>query len=156
MFSLLSRNINRAFSTTASRSSDVSKLILVGRLGKDPEVRTTKSDKEYVSYTVATTNYPPPPQGPDGTRPESKTTWHNIISFSAASNNFLRNLQKGSHVYVEANFELREPDPKADPYTPQGQRQIFLRHENIRLLRGPPHRNEESAESVEESTGESF
>ena len=39
----------QAFSTTPSRSSDVSKLILVGRLGRDPEVRTTKSDKEYVS-----------------------------------------------------------------------------------------------------------
>ena len=29
---------------------------------------------------------------------------------------------------MEANYELREPDPAADPNTPQGQRQIFLRH----------------------------
>ena len=35
-----------------TRSSDVSKLILVGRLGKDPEVKTTKSDKEYVQYVI--------------------------------------------------------------------------------------------------------
>jgi hypothetical protein len=89
MFSLLSRRVSipihlraQPFSTTPFRSSDVSKLILVGRLGKDPELRITKSDKEYVSYvafptvttfspiscsyTVATTNYPPPPPGPDG------------------------------------------------------------------------------------------
>jgi single-stranded DNA-binding protein len=61
-------------------------------------------------------------------RPESRTTWHHIFSFHPGANNYLRNLQKGSHVYVEANFELREPDHSADPSTPQGQRQIFLRH----------------------------
>ena len=65
---------------------------------------------------------------------------------------------------MEANFELREPDPSADPNTPQGQRQIFLRHgmcrvvhitckclisslENIRLLRGP-----QSSETPEENS----
>jgi hypothetical protein len=41
---------SQAFSTTPARSSDVSKLILIGRLGREPEVRTTKSgDKEYVT-----------------------------------------------------------------------------------------------------------
>jgi len=41
---------SQAFSTTPARESDVSKLILIGRLGREPEVRTTKSgDKEYVS-----------------------------------------------------------------------------------------------------------
>ncbi|KAH9007161.1 hypothetical protein EDB86DRAFT_3097654 [Lactarius hatsudake] len=157
MFSLLSRNINtvsipinlRALSTTASRSSDLSKLVLIGRLGRDPEVRITRGDKEYVSYTVATTNYPPPPPSPDGTRPESRTTWHHVLSFNSFANNYLRNLQKGSHVYVEANYELREPDPMADPSTPQGQRQIFLRHETIRVLRGPNHATEENTRTEE-------
>jgi hypothetical protein len=37
-------------------------------------------------------------------------------------------LAKGSHVYVEANYELREPETGADPESPQGQRQIFLKH----------------------------
>jgi len=139
MFSLFRQpraRVLRAFSTTPSRSTDVSKLILVGRLGKDPEVRMTKGEKEYVSYTVATSNFPP--SGPDGTRLESRTSWHHIVSFNPTSNNYLRNLQKGSHVYVEANYELREADPTADPNTPQGQRQILIRHEHIRLLRGPP------------------
>jgi len=132
-----SRAAARAFSTTSVRSSDLAKLILIGRLGKDPEVRKTKSDKEYVTYSVATTNYPPPPLNPDGTRNETKTTWHTVLSFNPSTNNYLRNLTKGSQVYVEANYELREPDPTADPDTPQGQRQIFLRHEMIRLLRSP-------------------
>jgi len=143
----VSRATARAFSTSSSRSADVSKLILVGRLGKDPEVRTTKNDKEYVSYTVATTNYPPPPAGPDGVRAESKTTWHHVLSFNPHVNNFLRNLQKGSQVYVEANFELRDPEPNADPDSPQGQRQIFLRHETIRVLKSSGSSSASEAES---------
>jgi single-stranded DNA-binding protein len=109
----------------------------------------TKSEKEYISYSVATTNFPPPPPNPDGIRAESKTTWHHVYSFSPSSNNYLRNLQKGSHVYVEANLEVREPDPSADPGTPQSQRQILLRHENIRLLRGPLQSAEEKTEERE-------
>jgi len=95
----------------------------------------SKNDKEYVSYTVATTNYPPPPPNPDGTRSESKTTWHQIFSFNPGSNAYLSKLTKGSHVYVEANYELREPEAGAEPGSPQGQRQIFLRHETIRVLK---------------------
>ncbi|KAK7695565.1 hypothetical protein QCA50_000201 [Cerrena zonata] len=130
MFSLARRAAaSRATCSGIARASDLAKLTLIGRLGKDPEVRRTKSDKEYVSYTVATTNYPPPPPNPDGTRPEPKVSWHTVLSFNATSNNYLRTLLKGSQVYVEANYELREPDPTADPDTPQGQRQIFLRHE---------------------------
>lgn len=79
--------------------------------------------------------------------------------------NYLRSLQKGSHVYVEANYEIREPDRSADPNTPQGQRQVVLRHgtcslscllhsyltpliETIRLLRTPYHPREESTEET--------
>ncbi|KAI0796508.1 single-strand binding protein family-domain-containing protein [Abortiporus biennis] len=136
--SLRSGVSSRAFSTTPSRAADLAKLVLIGRLGKDPEVRRTKTDKEYITYTVATTNFPPPPPNADGSRAESKTTWHTILSFNPSANNFLRLLQKGSRVYVEANYELREPDLSADADSPQGQRQIFLRHETIRVLQSPP------------------
>ena len=55
-------------------------------------------------------------------------TFHKILCFNEAGNKFLSTLKKGTRVYVETNFELRDPDPNADPTTPQGQRQIFLRH----------------------------
>ena len=42
----------QAFSTSASRAADLAKLTLIGRLGKDPEVKTTKTDKEYVTYVL--------------------------------------------------------------------------------------------------------
>lgn len=61
-------------------------------------------------------------------RADSKTTWHHVLSFNPSANNYLRHLTKGSHVYVEANFELREPELNAEPDSPQSHRQIFLRH----------------------------
>ena len=42
----------QAFSTSASRAADLAKLTLIGRLGKDPEVKTTKTDKEYVTCVL--------------------------------------------------------------------------------------------------------
>jgi len=160
MFSLSSRLAtarasSRGFATTSSRSADLAKLILIGRLGKDPELRHTKNNKEYVQYSVATTNYPPPPPNADGSRAEPKTTWHTVLSFNPGVNNYLRLLKRGSQVFVEANFELREPDPNADPDTPQGQRQIFLRHETIRVLKSTKGSNESSGDASAEEESES-
>lgn len=61
-------------------------------------------------------------------RQYAPSTFHRILSFNDSANKFLRTLRKGSKVYVESSFELREPDANADPTTPQGQRQIFLKH----------------------------
>ncbi|KAI0676985.1 hypothetical protein C8Q78DRAFT_1073735 [Trametes maxima] len=143
MFSLtrsaVARASSRAFSTTPSRSTDMAKLVLIGRLGKEPEVRYTKTNKEYVSYTIATSNNTPTAEGVQPT-----TTWHHVLSFNPGANNYLRTLRRGSLVYAETNFELRQPDPNADPESPEGQRQIFLRHEQIRVLRQPPRDKEET------------
>ncbi|KAI0698634.1 hypothetical protein BC835DRAFT_1413023 [Cytidiella melzeri] len=135
--SALSSVSARAFSSSASRASDVCKLILIGRLGREPEVRTTRTDKEYVIYKVATNAYPIPSSDPNEPKAAPRTTWHTVLSFNAGANAYLRTVNKGSLVYVEANYELREPDPTADPDTPAGQRQIFLRHEQLRVLKQP-------------------
>ncbi|KAG6919273.1 hypothetical protein DXG01_007405 [Tephrocybe rancida] len=145
-----SRSSVRAFSTTSSRAADLAKLTLIGRLVRDPEVKQTKNEREYVTYSVATHQYPPPPPDANGERAVSSPTFHRIISFSEGSNRYLQTLKKGSSVYVEANYELREPEPNADPTTPQGQRQIFLRHgliqpmsiETIRVLSWPKNQGE--------------
>lgn len=55
-------------------------------------------------------------------------SFHRVLSFHDGPNKYLVGLKKGSKVYVEAGFEIREPEPGADATTPQGQRQIFLRH----------------------------
>jgi len=141
-----SRSSVRAFSTSTPRTADLAKLMLIGRLIRDPEVRQTRTEKEYVTYTVATQNYPLPPPDANGERPKPTSTFHKVLSFQEHPNKYLRTLQKGSLVYVEAGFELREPEKDADPGTPQGQRQIFLKHECIRVLSRPYIKVEEDKE----------
>ncbi|KIK08485.1 hypothetical protein K443DRAFT_672504 [Laccaria amethystina LaAM-08-1] len=141
MFSAL-RATSRAFhacsfSTSSVCKADLARLVLVGNLVREPDLRVTKTEKEYVVYTVATQNYPPPPADVNGERRPSTATFHKILSFQDGTNKYLRSLKKGSKVFVEANFELREPEAGADPTTPQGQRQILLRHESIRVLSYP-------------------
>jgi len=137
----------RAFSTTVTRASDLSKLSLIGYLARDPEIRLTKHDKEFVSYTVVTKTSLPADS--TGGRPPPIATFHKILCFSESPIKFLSTLKKGTRVYVEANFELREPEAGADPTTPQGQRQIFLRHEQVRVLGYP--KESQSAIPNEES-----
>ncbi|PPQ92362.1 hypothetical protein CVT25_008712, partial [Psilocybe cyanescens] len=151
--------------SSSSRANDLSKLTLIGYLAKEPEARLTKNDKEYIthpsimqettqisstSYVVAVRN-PPPPPGPDGERRQSTSTFHRILSFQEGSNKYLRTLKKGSKVYCESTFELKEPAADADPSTPQGQRQIFLRHESIRVI-SYPKVDPEQATSHEDTT----
>ncbi|GJJ10081.1 hypothetical protein Clacol_004307 [Clathrus columnatus] len=125
----------------SSRKDDMAKLTLVGRLGKDPVIRTTSNDREYVVYTVATRNHQRPPRE-DGTRPEPTTSWHSVLSFNPNHNNFLKTLKKGTQVYVEAAYELQEADRDASPDSPAAQRQIFLRQESIRVLSRPQVRED--------------
>lgn len=61
-------------------------------------------------------------------RPPPTVSWHTIFSFNALANAFLRTIPKGSHVYVETAYELRDADPAAEAGSPGAQRQIFLRH----------------------------
>jgi len=61
-------------------------------------------------------------------RPDPGVTWHRVLSFNNSANNYLRNLLRGSRVYVEANLEIREPDRDAEPGSPAATRQVYLRH----------------------------
>ncbi|PAV21097.1 single-stranded dna-binding protein [Pyrrhoderma noxium] len=133
----------RLFSTSARRQFDVAKLTLIGRLGAEPETKTTANGKEYLTYTVATTNFPPPPPNPDGSRPSARTSWHQIFCFTPSAFDTLRYARKGAHVYVECNYELRDPEPHAEPGSPQSHRQIFLRHDHFRILKNSKPASEE-------------
>nr|GAT53830.1 single-stranded DNA-binding protein [Mycena chlorophos] len=139
MFRVAARPAFRAFSTSA-RANDLAKLTLIGTLGRAPELKMTKNEKEYVSYSVATSTSAGLVDG----EPTFNTTWHRIHSFMPGANTHLQTLKPGSKVYVEAMYDIREPDASADPTTPQGQRQIFLRHDTIKVISQPRPKDEQS------------
>jgi single-strand DNA-binding protein len=83
----------------------INKIILVGNVGKDPEIRKTKDGKDIANFSLATTeNW----KDKTGER-MSKTQWHNVVVFNDGLAGVIKNyVKKGSKLYVEGSSETRE------------------------------------------------
>jgi len=81
----------------------INKVILVGNLGSDPEIRTTTSGQRVANFRLATSRQW---TGQDGQRQE-KTEWHSIVAWAKLADICERYLQKGKQVYVEGRLETR-------------------------------------------------
>jgi len=86
----------------------VNKAILVGNLGKDPEVRFTGSGKAVCKFSLATTTSW---NDTEGARQE-RTEWHNIIVWGKQGENCGKFLSKGRQVFVEGEIRNRSYDDK--------------------------------------------
>ena len=86
----------------------VNKAILVGRLGKDPEIKYTPSGTAIANFTMATSeNY----KDKDGQKQE-RTEWHRIVAFGKLAEICGEYLAKGKQVYVEGRIQTRSWDDK--------------------------------------------
>jgi len=83
----------------------VNKVILVGNLGKDPEVRFAPSGSAMANITVATTESWKDKQ--TGEKQE-KTEWHRIVFFNRLAEIVGEYLKKGSQVYIEGRLQTRK------------------------------------------------
>lgn len=118
MFSLASTRQSlvggvRALSTSAVRR-DLARMQVMGRLVADPEIKETKTGKDYVRYTVATTD---PSSGPaeDGERPAPTTSYHRFFVFGERGVDRMRSIKKGYRVLVDADFRIeRTPSPDGE------------------------------------------
>jgi single-strand DNA-binding protein len=85
----------------------LNKVMLIGRLTRDPEMRYTASGQPVTSFSVATNRYA---SGPDGERREF-TDYHNCVAWNIGKRNLAellgQNLKKGSLVYVEGRLQTR-------------------------------------------------
>ncbi|HTF17218.1 MAG TPA: single-stranded DNA-binding protein [Chryseolinea sp.] len=84
--------------------SGVNKVILVGRLGKDPEVRNLENGAAVANFTLATSE-----SYKDKTTGEKKevTEWHNIVLWRGLAEISQRYLHKGDMVYIEGKLRTR-------------------------------------------------
>ena len=86
----------------------VNKAIIVGNLGRDPEVRFTPSGRAVAKFTVATSERWTDQQG----QRQERTEWHNIIVWGKQAETCGQYLSKGRQVYVEGRISNRSYDDK--------------------------------------------
>ncbi|MGN8056896.1 single-stranded DNA-binding protein [Pedobacter sp. 22163] len=87
--------------------SGINKVILVGHLGKDPEVRHLDGGVTVASFPLATSET----YNKDGKRVE-QTEWHNIVLWRGLAEVASKYLQKGKLVYIEGKLRTRSFEDK--------------------------------------------
>lgn len=83
--------------------SSVNKVILIGRLGKDPEIRYTNDSTPVANFAIATSEYY---KDRNGEKKES-TEWHNIVAWKQLAEISEKFLTKGKLVYIEGKLRTR-------------------------------------------------
>lgn len=86
---------------------------IIGRLGKEPEMRYTQSGTPVCKFSVAVEAYVPK----DSDRPKH-TEWFNVVSFAKLAEVCAQYLSKGDEVYCQGELQTRE-------YNKDGQRRYF-------------------------------
>jgi single-strand DNA-binding protein len=85
-------------------SGSLNKVMLIGNLGRDPELKVTPSGQALARFSVATTETWKNPQG----EKQSKTEWHNIVVWGKQAETAEKFLRKGKQVLIEGRIQYRE------------------------------------------------
>jgi single-strand DNA-binding protein len=84
----------------------INKVILVGNLGNDPEIRSTSDGREIANFSLATSEFWKDKN--TGER-KSKTEWHRVTIFSQGLVGIAKSyLKKGSKIYLEGQLQTRK------------------------------------------------
>ncbi len=84
-------------------SRGLNKLMIIGHLGRDPEMRYTPSGKPVTTFSVATSRTW---HSADGERHE-ETEWFNVVAWGSLAEVCNQHLKKGQQVYVEGRLQTR-------------------------------------------------
>ena len=85
----------------------LNKVQIIGRLGKDPELRYTSNGKACATLSVATNS-----RYKDGEEWKDQTEWHRVVLWEKQAENAGEYLKKGSQVYIEGRLQTRSYDDK--------------------------------------------
>jgi len=94
----------------------INKVIIVGNLGQDPEIRYTQANKAVCNASVATSEQWKDKQTGE---PQESTEWHRVVMFERLAEIAGEYLKKGSKVYIEGRLQTRKWQDKEgqDRYT---------------------------------------
>jgi single-strand DNA-binding protein len=84
--------------------ASVNKVILVGNVGRDPEIRHTQSGTAVANFSLATTDRFKNRSGEN----EERTEWHRIVAWARLAEICSEYLHKGKQVYIEGRLQTRE------------------------------------------------
>ncbi|MCP5070511.1 MAG: single-stranded DNA-binding protein [bacterium] len=82
----------------------INKAILIGNLGRDPELRYTKGGQAVANFSLATSESYTTKDG----RREDRTEWHRIVVWGRVAENCAQYLAKGRTVYIEGRIQTQE------------------------------------------------
>ena len=85
-------------------SGSLNKVLLIGNLGRDPELKATPSGQSVARFSVATTETWKNQSG----EKQSKTEWHNIVVWGKQAEIAEKYLRKGKQILVEGRIQYRE------------------------------------------------
>ncbi len=105
--------------------ASLNKVILIGNLGRDPEVRYTSGGQAVANFTIATNEAWTNKQG----QREERTEWHRIVAWGALGERAGEYLKKGKQVYIEGRLQTRKWTDRdgQDRYTTEiNAQQLFL------------------------------
>ena len=83
----------------------VNKVIIIGNLGRDPEIKYTQSNVPVANFSVATTDSWKDKNSGEW---QEKTEWHRIVAWRHLAERAERYLKKGKQVYIEGKIETRK------------------------------------------------
>jgi single-strand DNA-binding protein len=85
----------------------LNKVMLIGNLGRDPELKKADSGNPVCHFRMATTNW----RSANGNGTENTAEWHNIVAFGKLAELGSSRLRKGSRVFIEGRLRTRSYQP---------------------------------------------
>lgn len=127
----------------------VNKVILVGNLGKDPEVRYTANSTAVANVTIATSEQWKDKQSG---QTQERTEWHNVVFYNRLAEIVGEYLKKGSQIYVEGSLRTRKWQDKEgnDRYTTE------IIASEMQMLGGRGEERQEKTRDEKPSKSENF
>ena len=127
-------------------ATGINKVILIGNLGKDPDIIRLESGVKKASFSLATTEVY---KNKEGVKTEH-TEWHNIVLWRGLAEVAENYLKKGNTVYIEGRIRKREYEDK------EGQKKFIyeILGDSMQMLGGPRREEGNGAPAVSEMSKE--